>query len=133
MREVVLICFLTLLSCNKDDDLQEVRDEIVVQACENIEQIPEVTMSNVSLTPINTDTQYGFILRADITNNTDVGVRGEPNFQLVINDVPNSVGGPGICGIINANEVCDYENYLDEDRGTPLDNARIACFGYELQ
>ena len=127
----ILTLLISLVSC-KNDDTQDMRDDIIAQTCANVQDINEVTVSNVAFYSVDTDTQYGFILRADFTNNTDTGVEGEPLFVLTINGINTHVSGRGICGIIPANTICDYDNYMPEDRGTPLDNFTLHCFEYEL-
>ena len=127
------LLLIVLISCNKNDDTQDMRDEIVAQTCANVQEIDEVTISNVAFYSVETDTQYGFILKANFTNNTDVSIEGEPTFVLTINGVPTIQSGRGICGTIPANTICDYDNYLPEDRGTPLDDFTLHCFEYELE
>ena len=103
--------------------------------CSSIEEIDEVTVSNVSITVADDGAEYGYFVRATITNNTDAMVKGKPIFQFSFsNDDPLTlIGGPIRCNKLPENSTCDYEEYVFIGVDITLDpNPTINCFGYRL-
>tara|TARA_A100000171_G_C2132083_1_gene147427 strand:+ start:316 stop:762 length:447 start_codon:yes stop_codon:yes gene_type:complete len=123
---------VVMIACNKDDDSDNRMTDRIEMVCSSIEEIDEVTVTNVSITAIDDGDSYGYILLATITNNSNELIEGEPIFQFSFsNNVPLTVSGPGICGTLPENSVCDYDNYIFIGDGDPLDfNPTIECFGY---
>lgn len=124
-----LILLFFFLSCGNDDSGIEPYDP-----CLDYVEISEVTMTDVILTPVNDGNQYGYIVTAIITNNTDTHIQGgRTNINFYVNGIPRLLGGIAICGYIDANSNCEYEYYWELDSNENFDqNPIIACYYYEL-
>lgn len=119
---------LLLLACGSE----EMPEPVTRNPCEEKSQIAEVTIEEVSLEPVDNDTQRGYIIKAKIINHTNERLEGEPNFVFFPNDKPYSVSGSGQCGNILENSVCEYENYIRENN-QPIDlSVNMACVFYIL-
>ena len=117
-----------LMGCGRSD----MPEDTILNPCEGKCQIQEVTISEVSLEPVDNGTQRGYIIKAKITNHTDERLEGEPNFVFFANKKPQSVSGEGICGDIIANSTCSYENFVWE-RERPIDfSVSMECYYYTL-
>lgn len=136
MKKIIFFILfpVVFIACSKDDSDDNMDDRIEM-VCSSIQEINEVTVTNVSITAVNSDTLYGYTIKATITNNTDERLEGEPIFQFSFStDVPLTVSGPGICGDLLPNVVCNYEKDIIKERGEALDtNPTIHCFGYTLE
>ncbi len=126
---IYLIVLFSFLSCSSDDNGAGAFD-----ICENFVEIPEVTMTDVTVEAIDDGDSYGYIITALVTNNTDTTSQGgQPVINVYANGIPFSSTGSGVCGFIPANSVCELDKYLSIDANENLDmSPTIACYYYEL-